>query len=54
MHTAGSPNRHPSPSVFNSIEGGKALRASEIADHWKAKAQRLIEVEPNTWIDPGF
>jgi hypothetical protein len=53
-HTARSPSRHPSPSIFNSMEGGKALRQSEISRHWQAKGQRLIEVEPGVWIDPGF
>ncbi|MCA9040111.1 MAG: hypothetical protein KDA65_07190 [Planctomycetaceae bacterium] len=54
IHTAGSPSRHPGPSVFNSMQNGKALRASEIRDHWQAKGQRLVEVEPGVWIDPGI
>ena len=54
IHTAGSPTRHPSPSIFNSMEGGKTLRQSEITSHWRAKGQRLIEVDPGVWIDPGF
>ena len=54
VHTAGSPSRHPSPSVFNSLEGGNASRNSEIRAHWQAKAQRMIEVEPGVWIDPGL
>ncbi|QDT78595.1 hypothetical protein Mal35_20440 [Gimesia maris] len=54
VHTAGSPSRHPSPSVFNSLEGGNALRSSEIRGHWQAKAQRMIEVESGVWIDPGL
>jgi len=53
-HPGGSPSRHPSSSIFNSIEGGKALRLSEIFNHWVAKGRRLIEVEPGVWVDPGF
>jgi len=53
VHTAGSPSRHPSSSVFNSTVGGNALRSSEIRAHWQAKGQRLVEVEPGVWIDPG-
>jgi hypothetical protein len=52
-HTGGSPSRHPSSSVFNSMEGGAALRQSEISAHWQAKGARLVEVEPGVWIDPG-
>jgi RHS repeat-associated protein len=54
VHTAGSPSRHPSPSIFKSLEGGEALRASEIQAHWQAKGQRLVEVETGVWIDSGF
>ena len=54
IHTGGSPTRHPSPSIFNPMEGGNALRHSEISNHWAAKGQRLIEIEPGVWIDPGI
>ncbi|WBW96126.1 hypothetical protein [Oceanirhabdus sp. W0125-5] len=53
IHTAGSPTRHPSKSIFNSIEGGKALRQSEIKAHWEMKGNRLIQIGPDEWIDPG-
>ncbi|HXK59405.1 MAG TPA: Ig-like domain-containing protein [Acidobacteriota bacterium] len=53
VHTAGTPTRHPSNSVFRSIEGGEKLRALEIRLHLKAKGARLVEVETGVWIDPG-
>jgi RHS repeat-associated protein len=52
-HTKGTPSRHPSASIFNSMEGGKTLRQSEISSHWNGKGLRLIEVEPDVWVDPG-
>ncbi len=56
MHTAGSPSRHPGPSVFNEMPGrtGAQLRASEISTHWQTKGSRLIEVQPGVWVDPGL
>ena len=54
QHTAGSPNRHPAKSIFNSEPGGNTLRANEISQSWIDKGNRLIEVEPGVWIDPGF
>jgi len=54
IHTGISPTRHPGPSVFNPMEGGEALRAKEIRDHWRTKGERLVEVEPGVWVDPGF
>lgn len=51
---AGSPSRHPAKSIFNSEPGGNALRADEITQHWIDKGNRLTEVEPGVWIDPGF
>ena len=54
QHTAGSPSRHPAKSIFNSESGGNVLRANEITQHWIDKGNRLIEVEPGVWIDPGF
>lgn len=54
QHTAGSPSRHPAKSIFNSEPGGNVLRADEITQHWIDKGNRLIEVEPGVWIDPGF
>lgn len=53
IHTAGTPSRHPSKSIFNSEVDGNKLRQSEIEDYWKLKGTRLIEVEPGVWIDPG-
>ena len=53
LHTGGSPSRHPGDSIFNSEPGGNILRQSEIKDYWKSKGGRLIEVEPDVWIDPG-
>lgn len=50
----GTPNRHPATSIFNSEEGGNVLRAAEIKEHWINKGERLIEVSPGVWIDPGF
>jgi hypothetical protein len=52
-HTGGSPTRHPSPSVFNSMPDGDLLRSREIIEHWRAKGNRLIEVEPGVWFDLG-
>ncbi len=52
-HTAGTPSRHLNDSIFNSMEGGHALRIAEIRAHWQAKGQRLIEIEVGVWIDPG-
>lgn len=46
QHTAGTPSRHPSKSIFNSEPNGNKLRADEISQHWKDKGNRLIEVEP--------
>ena len=54
QHTAGSPNRHPARSIFNNEAGGNGLRAKEIANSWIEKGNRLIEVEPGIWIDPGY
>lgn len=54
QHTGGTPNRHPAKSIFNSEEGGKALRAAEIKEHWINKGKRLKEILPGVWIDPGF
>jgi RHS repeat-associated protein len=55
LHTAGSPSRHPSSSIFRNTKGGEALRKSEIRAHWKAKGARLVETEPGSgiWFDPG-
>jgi hypothetical protein len=53
LHTGGTPSRHPNASIFNGMEGGDALRAAEIRSHWVTKGGRLIEVEPDVWIDPG-
>ena len=33
---------------------GNVLRANEIAKSWRDKGNRLIEVKPGVWIDPGF
>jgi hypothetical protein len=48
-------NRHPGPSYFNKISGGKALRISEIFNHWIEKGLRLVPdpENPGMWIDPG-
>ena len=54
LHTAGTPNRHPAKSIFNSEPNGNLLRANEISEHWLEKRNRLVEVEPGIWIDPGF
>ena len=54
QHTAGSPSRHPAKSVFNNEPGGNKLRAYEINQHWKNKGNRLVEIEPGVWVDPGF
>ena len=54
QHTAGSPSRHPAKSIFNSERSGNVLRVNEITQHWIDKGNRLIEVEPGVWIDPGF
>ena len=53
-HTAGSPTRHPAKSIFNSEVEGNKLRAEEIKNHWIDKGNRLIEIEPGIWMDPGF
>ena len=53
QHTAGSPSRHAARSVFRSLENGEALRRVEIKEHWQAKGERLIEVAPGEWVDPG-
>ncbi|SFA79931.1 hypothetical protein [Clostridium frigidicarnis] len=53
QHTKGSPNRHPGKSVFNNEPNGNKLRKSEIEEHWKNKAKRLIEIEPGVWYDTG-
>jgi len=53
QHTAGSPSRHPSKSVFNSEDGGNKLRQDEIEAQWKEKGDRLVEVEPSVWVDTG-
>ena len=54
QHTAGSPNRHPSSSVFNNEPNGNKLRSKEISNHWKAKGSRLIRDDNGDWIDPGY
>ncbi|MBP3279988.1 MAG: hypothetical protein J6I58_08960 [Eubacterium sp.] len=54
QHTSGSPSRHPAKSIFNSEPGGNTLRSDETSQHWIDKGNRLIEVEPGIWIDPGF
>ena len=53
QHTGGSPSRHPGASRFRQLEGGERLRQGEIRDHWRAKGNRLIEIGPDQWIDPG-
>ncbi|SDH05238.1 RHS repeat-associated core domain-containing protein, partial [Selenomonas sp. WCT3] len=53
QHTAGTPNRHPNKSIFNSESGGKALRQKEISNHWKEKGRRLVKKRPNLWFDLG-
>ena len=53
-HTAGSPNRHPASSIFKSDPNGELLRQQEIRDYWKSKGQRLIELLPGEWYDPGY
>lgn len=52
-HTAGSPGRHPGDSIFNSEVGGNKLRNDEIKAHWKTKGERLVEIKPGVWRDPG-
>jgi hypothetical protein len=52
IHTAGSPTRHPNPSLFRRMRGGESLRAREIVEHFRAKGRRLIQVGPNEWIEP--
>jgi hypothetical protein len=52
-HTGGSPSRHPGGSFFRMMPGGDGLRGREIRSHWRAKGERLIEVRPGVWIDPG-
>ncbi len=52
-HTFGSPSRHPGKSVFNSEPGGNKLRNDEIKAHWQEKGERLVEISPETWRDPG-
>ncbi|MBO4913447.1 MAG: hypothetical protein J5504_12070, partial [Butyrivibrio sp.] len=54
QHTAGTPSRHPARSIFNNEPGGNVLRNNEITQSWIEKGNRLIEVEPGVWIDPGF
>ncbi len=46
--------RHPAMSIFNNEPGGNILRNNEITQSWIEKGNRLIEVEPGVWIDPGF
>lgn len=53
-HTRGKPSRHPSPSIFRRVAGGETLRRQEIRSHWNQKGERLIEIEPGVWIDPGL
>ena len=53
QHTGGSPNRHMADSIFNAEKDGNKLRQKEIRQHWKDKGNRLIEVKPGVWIDPG-
>lgn len=53
LHTGGSIGRHPAKSIFNSEPNGNNLRDKEIKDHWKAKGERLIEIKPDVWLDPG-
>ncbi|MBK7144295.1 MAG: RHS repeat-associated core domain-containing protein [Xanthomonadales bacterium] len=52
-HTGGTPNRHPNPSIFRRAEGGESLRGREIRDQWTQKGERMIEIEPGVWVDPG-
>ncbi|MBK6434595.1 MAG: hypothetical protein IPF83_01140 [Rhodanobacteraceae bacterium] len=52
-HTSGTPSRHPNPSIFRRTEGGELLRGREIRDNWTQKGERLIEIEPGVWVDPG-
>ena len=40
--------------VRTDITGGNILRNNEITQSWIEKGNRLIEVEPGVWIDPGF
>ncbi|MCR5628172.1 hypothetical protein [Eubacterium sp.] len=54
QHTKGSPSRHPAKSIFNNEPNGNLLRANEIRQSLRDKGNRLIEVEPGVWIDPGF
>ncbi len=53
QHTSGSPSRHPSPSIFNSMPQGNSLRSAEIKTHWIDKGNRLIATGDGFWIDPG-
>jgi len=48
-------NRHPGESYFNKSEGGKAQRAREIRDHFRAKGERLIPhpTNPGEWLIPA-
>ncbi len=52
VHLGGSPTRHPSPSIFNRMQGGKALRGAETSASYVEKGQRLVEIRPGVWIDP--
>lgn len=54
QHTAGSPTRHPSKSIFNSELNGNKLRQEEIRDFWKTKGSRSIPDGKGGWIDPGY
>jgi len=52
VHRGGSPTRHPARSVFNAMEGGKALNRTETSAHYNAKGLRLVQTGPDQWIDP--
>jgi hypothetical protein len=51
IHTTGP--RHPGPSFFSQTPGGEALRQQEIADAWRAKGARLVQIGPDQWVDLG-
>ena len=48
QHTAGSPSRHPGPSVFSRMPGrtGDNLRAGEIRDPGELKEEDLWKLTP--------
>lgn len=54
QHTAGTPTRHPSKSIFNSEPNGNKLRQDEVSEFWKSKGRRLIPNGKGGWIDPGY